>query len=307
MNSMVITGATSSLGTALIDECIRNDIKVLALVRKDSPNLDRITKDARVKVVFCALDEMADFKPSDEKYDAFVHLAWAGTANAEKRDQIRPQIDNISYALDAVDLAERLGCSVFVGAGSQAEYGRTNEVLTEETPTRPETAYGAAKLCAGGMTRMACKAKGIRHIWSRILSSYGPKYVPQTVINYTINELLAGRKPVLTAGEQIWDFLYNEDVARALYLLAKDGKDGELYVVGSGISHPLREYLETIRDLIDPTLELGLGEREYSDREVMHLACDITKIREDVGFSPQVSFEEGIMRTIRWNREHYHG
>ena len=97
--------------------------------------------------------------------------------------------------------------------------------------------------------------------------------------------------------------IYNADVARALFLLAEKGRDGEVYVIGSGQSRPLKDYLYQIRDLIDPSLSLDLGAKPLSELAVTHLACDITKIREDVGFTPMVSFEEGILETIRWNRE----
>ncbi|MBQ7582898.1 MAG: NAD-dependent epimerase/dehydratase family protein [Lachnospiraceae bacterium] len=307
MNSMVITGATSSLGVALIEECIRNNVKVLALVRPGSANLDRIPKSDLVLVAECALSDLSDFAAGggmEQSYDAFMHLAWESSADASKRNMIRPQLSNVAYSLDAVDLAERLHCSVFVGAGSQAEYGRCDEVLNEETPVHPDTPYGAAKLCACNMTRLACREKGIRHVWPRILSSYGPNYLAHTVINYTITELLSGRRPSLTGGEQLWDFIYGDDVARALYLLAEKGRDGEIYVIGSGRSRLLKDYLLTIRDLIDPTLELGLNEKPYPENAVMHLACDITKIKKEVGFEPAVSFEEGIRRTIAWDKEH---
>ena len=242
---------------------------------------------------------------TDDTYDTFFHLAWGATHGDGERNKLQPQIDNIQYSLDAVSLAERFGCKVFIGAGSQAEYGRTNEILTETTATNPETPYGIAKLCAGQMTRILCREKGIRHIWPRILSSYGPRYLPNTVVNYTINELLKGQIPSLSGGEQIWDFIYSDDVARALYLLAEKGTDGEVYVIGSGHSEPLKNYLFRIRDIIDPKLKLGLGEKPYTPTTVMHLACDITKLKEDTGFKPMVDFEEGIKRTIAWNRQYY--
>ena len=224
MKRIVVTGATSSLGTALIDECIKQNIEVLAICNPNSKNMERITTHELVTIMECELSALADLKPENEighsvKYDAFIHLAWASTQGDAARNLLQPQAKNIQYALDAVDLAERLGCNIFVGAGSQAEYGRTNEILTEETPCHPETAYGIAKLCAGQMTRLACKQKGIIHIWPRILSAYGPNCQPQTIINYTLTELLQGRRPSLSGGDQIWDFIYTGDVARALLLL----------------------------------------------------------------------------------------
>ena len=115
-----------------------------------------------------------------------------------------------------------------------------------------------------------------------------------------ISRLLAGKKPALTAGEQMWDYLYADDAAAALMLLAKKGRDGGIYPIGSGVARPLREFIEIIRDLIDPALPLGFGEIPYSEKQVMHLCADIGPLSADTGFSPKVSFEEGAKRTIEW-------
>lgn len=300
MKKIVITGATSSIGCALIDECIKQNMDVLAIANPGSLNLKNIPVSERVTVAECALSDFGswDISQYGQDWDAFIHLAWASTAGDAARNQLQPQVKNIEYALDAVELAQRLGCEAFVGSGSQAEYGRTDAILTEETPTFPETAYGMAKLCAGQMTRLACAKRGIRHIWPRILSAYGPKCQPQTVINYTLTELLAGRRPSLSPCEQIWDFIYTGDVAKALLLLAERGRDGEIYVIGSGESHPLKEYIIKARDIINPKSELGFGEKTLSPSAVMHLACDISKLKRDTGFEVSVEFEEGIRRTI---------
>ena len=176
LTKVVITGATSSLGTALIEECIKQNIEIMAICNRNSRNIGKIANHELVTIIECELESFSDFGLNDmdadwklsnelKNYDVFIHLAWASTQGDAARNLLQPQAKNIQYALDAVDLAERLGCNVFVGAGSQAEYGRTNEILTEETACHPETAYGMAKLCAGQMTRLACKQKGIRHIW----------------------------------------------------------------------------------------------------------------------------------------------
>lgn len=299
IRKVVITGATSSIGTALVDECVDRGISVLALVNPGSKNISRINTNKCVEIYECSLDSICNLD-IEGKYDAFIHLAWASTAGDAARNQLMPQIRNIQYSVDAVGLASRLGCEVFIGAGSQAEYGRTEEVLTECTVTNPETAYGMAKLCAGQMTRLACYQLGVRHIWPRILSAYGPNCQPQTVINYTIKELLHGHKPSLSAGEQIWDFIYTYDVAKALLKLAECGRDGEIYVIGSGHSKRLRDYLLEVRDMIDPNLELGIGDNIYGPNTVMHLECSIDKLVNDTGFIPSVDFKTGISNTIEW-------
>ena len=151
---------------------------------------------------------------------------------------------NVKYALDAVEAAAKLGCDTFVGAGSQAEYGRFEGALNGSVPAFPENGYGIAKLCAGQMTRILCHQKGMRHIWTRILSIYGPYDGDKTMVMSTIGKLLKGESPSCTKGEQMWDFLYSKDAALAMRLLGEKGVDGKVYCIGGGQARPLKEYIE---------------------------------------------------------------
>lgn len=308
LKSLILTGATGSIGLAIIRQCIANNIDVLVIINPNSLRKKNIPNDKRVCIVECDLSNLGNLevdKSIMERFEgsAFIHLAWMSTSNDTDRNRITPQIANIQYAVDAVELANKLGCISFVGSGSQAQYGRTDEVLTETTPMHPETAYGMAKLCAEQMTRLACKQFGIRHVWPRILSTYGPYSGPNTVINYTIDELLNNRSPELTRCEQIWDFIYVDDAARALLLLAEYGHDGEAYVIGYGKSSRLENYMNQISEIVGASQKLGIGEREYGENTVMHLECDIYKLTKDTSFVPQIEFEEGIRRILEWKRE----
>ena len=287
---------------ALIGLCIKNEVEVLVLCRKGSARAERIPDHPLVHVQFCDLAQMKEWQPcGSEKYEVFYHFAWAGTTGAARNDMYL-QNKNVEYTLDAVWLAKRLGCHTFIGAGSQAEYGRTTEKLNENTPLRPETGYGIAKLCAGLMSREMCRSLGMKHIWTRILSIYGPYDGENSVIMSSIRKLLKGEMPELTAGEQLWDYIYCEDAARAFFLLGEKGQDGAVYWVGSGEARPLREYMYLLRDAVEPALPLGLGKLPYGERQVMYLCADIARLRKDTGFVPEVSFEEGIRRTVEWGR-----
>lgn len=297
-SSIALTGATSSIGTAIIRECIENNIKVLAFCNKDSAHEARIPKHALVRKVYCSLEEMADFDAAGLSADVFFHLAWAKTNRALRNDPT-PQVENIRYALDSVALAERLHCRSYLGAGSQAEYGRCEAQIAENTPVHPETAYGMAKLCAGQMTRLECKAKGIRHVWPRIFSTYGPNSPETTIINYAITCLREGETPKLTACEQIWDFVYVDDAARALLALAERGRDGEIYNISGGQACPMREYIEIVRQVISSQAKIGYGALPYDPTSIMHLEGDIGKIRQETGWEPKVGFEEGIRETSK--------
>lgn len=300
MKRIVITGATGAIGMALIQKCIKEKVEVLVICRKDSKRINRIPKHPLVQMLECDLSELGTINLQiDNKYDVFYHFAWAATIG-EGRNDMSTQIRNIEYTIDAVGLAKRLGCHTFIGAGSQAEYGRFEGSLSDQTPVFPENGYGMAKLCAGQMSRVECKKKGIRHIWTRILSVYGPYDGDMTMIQSVIRKLLTGEKPSLTAGEQKWDYLYSEDAAEAMYLLGDKGIDGSIYCIGSGHVKPLKEYVEQLRDCIDPSLSLGIGEVPYADKQVMYLCADISKLTQDTGFVPQTDFKTGIKTTIEW-------
>ncbi len=304
IETIAVTGATGTIGVSLINQAIERNIKVLAFVNKGSIHISRIPHSDLVEIIPCSLSDLSTLFCDGKRADVFFHLAWAST-NRLVRNNLSPQVDNIKYSLDSVDLAERLGCHTYIGAGSQAEYGRHNVPLNEETFPSPETAYGMAKLCSGQMTRLACRNKGIRHIWPRILSTYGPYTQDTTIINYTISSILKGNRPSLTGCDQIWDFIYVDDAARALLLLAEKGRDGEIYCIGSGMSQSMKDYILEISEALDPSIPVGFGDVPYNENTVMHLAGDITKIRAEVGFEPEVTFSEGITRTIAWARKYY--
>ena len=302
---IVITGATGAVGTALIAEGIRQNVEMLVICRKASKRRQQIPDHPLVKVLELNMEEYETYQPPEGEtpYDVFYHFAWGGTTG-DGRNDCEIQEKNIRYALDAAALAKRFGCSAFVGAGSQAEYGRVEGNLNSQTPAFPENGYGMAKLCAGQMTRLYCRQVGMRHVWTRILSIYGPGDGAGSMVMSAIHRLLAGETPAFTKGEQQWDYLYSGDAAKALLLLGEKGHDGGVYCLGSGKARPLADYIGIIRDAIDSRLSVALGAVPYAPGQVMYLCADIAKLNEDPGFVPEVSFEEGIKKTIMWVKEH---
>lgn len=303
----VVTGPTGAIGTALCRALADSGCTVYAVCRPDSPRAAVLPRHERLHAVACDLEELASLpRLIPEGADAFFHLAWAHTIGPGRND-MPAQIGNIRYTIDAVRAAAALGCAVFVGAGSQAEYGRVSEPLRPDTPAFPENGYGMAKLCAGQMSRVEAHRLGLAHVWPRILSVYGPHDGPRSMISTVIRALLAGECPALTAGEQMWDYLYADDAAEAFRLLALHGADGAVYPLGSGQARPLREYIETLRDAIDPALPLGFGQIPYGTGQVMYLSADISALRRDTGFVPATRFACGIRETIDQVRREWHG
>lgn len=298
----IITGPTGAVGISLIEELINQGIAVTAVCRPNSKRLTEVPAHPLVKIIQCDIGMLGQLKNKlHHGYDAFYHFAWDGTYGETRQDTHR-QARNITYSLDAVRLASDLGCSVFVGAGSQSEFGHVEGILHPDMACRPDNGYGIAKLAAGQISRIECQRLGLRHIWCRIVSLYGPHDGAHTMVRSTIRKLLTGERPQCTKGDQVWDYIYSRDAARAFRLVAERGRDGSVYCLGTGKTRLLRDYICMIRDAVDPVLEVGFGEIEYYPNQVMHLEADISNLTADTGFIPRYSFEEGIRETVQWER-----
>ena len=296
MKSLIITGATGMIGSAIVRQAIKQDYKVTCIVHRDSKRVANVPQDSHVSVVKCSIDEYSSLNLGGS-YDAFMHLAWDKTS-VSGRDDVDTQLKNIQYTLDAVRLASRCSCKVFIGAGSQAEYGIQSVPLTGNLPVQPESGYGIAKFTAGKLGGMLCRQLGIRFNWLRILSIYGKNDGVNTLISYVIRELMAGRSPELTKCEQLWDYLNCEDVAKAFFAVLEKGVEGKVYPLGSGKGRKLSTYVEDIRDVINPNIELGFGKKDYYPHQPMYLVADISELTKDTGWKPEVEFKDGIKGII---------
>lgn len=303
IKSAVLTGPTGVLGTALIERLSEAGVETYVICHTGSKRNSRIIMHPCVHKIECDMEEIEQVPQIIGKtVDAFFHFAWLGTLVNSNRMNMYLQNTNVKQALDTVYVAKELGCKVYIGAGSQAEYGRIDGIIHPDSPVHPVSGYGMAKLCAGQMTRVLCKEFGIRHVWPRIISVYGKNDGPQTLINTLIHELQKGESPKLTAGEQTWDYLYAGDAAEALYLMAEKGRDGAVYVLGSGRTRKLKEYMMDIRDAIDKDISLKLGEIPYLPDQAMHLEADVTSLHQDTGWMPKTSFKDGIAELIRYEK-----
>lgn len=298
----IVTGPTGAVGVALVGELLEHGVDVVAVCRPGSSRLDQVPQDDRVRIVECAIDGYAQLSRLVGGHaQAFFHLAWDGTYGDSRQD-FRLQESNIRYSLEAVEAASKLGCEVFVGAGSQSEYGPTAAALDPRKACKPDNGYGAAKLSACAMTRALCWKLGMRHQWCRIISMFGPGDGAHTLVSQVVDGLLRGEHVSCGPCDQLWDFVYSKDAARAFYLVAERGADGSVYNLASGTLKPLRDYVEGIGALIGGKGSIGFNERPYYPNQVMRLEADITNLMVDVGFRPGYSFEEGMRETIAWRR-----
>ncbi len=297
----LVTGASGHLGSYLIERLVKEGSEVFILVRPQS-DLWRLSSVLDgIKVLRADLSDLASVAPSinELKPEATFHLAWEGVTSAFKNspEQITR---NVTGSLELFEIVRAAGCKLWVGVGSQAEYGAHDSVLTEETPVRPLTVYGTAKLCVGLLTKKLCELSEMRYVWLRLLATYGPKDDERHLLPATIRNLLAGGRPSLTLGEQLWDYLYVEDAAEAIYRAAVSEEAQGVFNLGSGETRSIRHVMERLRDLIDPTLALGFGEIPYPKDQLMRLETSVDRLRDATGWTPQISLDEGLRRTVDW-------
>lgn len=300
----LVTGGTGLIGSYLVQLLLENDAEVAVLMRSTS-NPWRI-KDVlhSLHVITGDLVAIEEAAAAIRKFapDVVFHLGWYGVGSRYRNDPAQVT-QNLYGGLKLLELAQEAGCQRWIGLGSQAEYGPYNGILTENLPTQPVTIYGVAKLCVGLLSQKLCEAYGMDFTWLRLLAAYGPMDDQEHMIPQVILTLLRGEKPSLTLGEQRWDYLYVEDVARAIWQAASHPAAQGIFNLGSGEAYTVRSIVERIRDLIDSDLPLGFGEVPYRPDQVMHLQTNLSRLQQVTSWSPQVGLEEGLRRTVEWFRE----
>lgn len=299
---VLITGATGAIGLALIGELISRSYEVMVLASPSSQRNRFLSSMACSGLSWheCGLSEYETFTTS-ERFDAMVHMAWSGGMD---RWNIDLNLHSAKQSSMAVRLAARLGCHTFIGAGSQAECGPHSLPLSAETLCKPDTPFGAAKNLARDLARIeAVRATGMRFIWARILSVYGPKDRETSMLTASLRKLIRGEIPAFSSGEQIWDFLYADDAARALADMLERGRDGQIYVLGSDSARPLRDYLYQLVQPFGVDLAKCLSKVDPGQTTPRHLSADISTLKEHLGWTPMIDFDLGVEKTIAYLRD----
>jgi nucleoside-diphosphate-sugar epimerase len=230
-----------------------------------------------------------------------IHLAWVVTPGAVWAS---PENERWVDASKRLLLAfARCGGRRAVLAGSCAEYDwRTGGLCHElETPARPHTVYGRAKL---GLCRWAGefgRARGVAVAWARLFFLYGPGEHPARVVPSVARALLADEPAPCTAGTQQRDFLHCDDAAGALIELARGGLTGPVNV-GSGEAVSVRTVVERVAECCGRPELVRFGARPMGEGEPERLVADVGRLRDELGWRPRVELSEGLRRAVEWWR-----
>lgn len=302
MNKVLIIGADGFIGSRLCNY-ISNVCPVVAFVYEKS-HIPIEGFASNVVMVPYNFETILtnDYSGILKGVDVMYHMAWAGVTGPLKNNE-GIQVQNVLYGIRIMELAEKYGITRVVVPGSASEFALGGGVIDGKTHPAPSDMYSASKIA----TRYVCQTYARQHkmdlIWTYITSIYGPGREDNNLLTYVIKSLLKGEKPQTTKLEQKWDYLYIDDLLNALMLLGDKGKGGKCYPIGSGISRPMFEYIQMIRDNIDSTLPVGIGDIPYKSDIIDNQIMDISELQKDTGFIPTISFEDGIARTIDFFRQ----
>lgn len=302
MKRAIVTGANGFVGSALVKELLKHDIEVICLDRQGC--CGNLPDDERVTFIEHDLDKSAMLEDVLAPFNADImyHFAWAGSAGPQRADT-ELQLKNAQWTIDCLRLAKKVGCKRFVCAGSIMEHETISAAYAQGNKPGMAYVYGSGKLVAHTMAMSVAADIGIDLIWAKITNAYGAGELSPRFINTTIRKILNDEPLQFTAATQNYDFVYIDDVARAFYLIGKNGKPFSHYLIGSSNASPLKQFILQIKESIGQDKEFIFGDVPFTGINMPLEDFDCTKTFEDTGFKAQISFIEGIRLTTQWIKE----
>jgi dTDP-glucose 4,6-dehydratase len=242
----------------------------------------------------------------DAGVDAVVHFAAETHVDRSISDAREFVRTNVLGTHTLMDTARRNHIRRFLYVSTDEVYGslEPNERADENAPLKPNSPYAASKAAADLLARSYWRTHRFPAIITRCSNNYGPNQFPEKLIPVIITNALEGRKlPVYGDGLNERDWIFVRDHCRALDLVLHAGEPGEIYNIASGRPVSNLEILRRILRMLGKTEELieFIADRPGHDRRY---ALDTTKLNAQLGWSPTVSLDEGLRRTLNWYCTH---
>ena len=303
MKNILITGADGFIGKNLVNTLLKYDYEIYATVYPGH-NIYEKTDNPKLHVKAIDLSQIMNFISEfpHNLIDTMFHFAWIGV-KPELRNDLDVQTQNIKMSLDCMKFANQIGIKKIIFPGSTNEYLYSGKPLNKFASPSPSNAYGATKVALRYLCSDYAINNNIDYIYTIITGIYAADRRDNNVIFYTIDKLLNKEKPSLTKLEQLWDYIYIDDVVEALIAIGEKGKGGAVYAVGHGDNWPLSKYIDIIHEKIDSSLPMGIGEIPYKSDVLPSSCIDLTDLEQDTGFKPKIDFRQGITKVIQRIKE----
>jgi dTDP-glucose 4,6-dehydratase len=332
----LVTGADGFMGSHLTEALVHLDANVIAFVRATSSgalnNIGHLRR--RLRVVFADLTDktsidylMRELAQAPDKPYVFHLGAQAHVGESWHRPYetvMANTVGTLNLLQSVVDHGVEL--EKFDTAGTSEEYGNVREavahhhdfddlgglILHERSPINPKSIYATAKVAADFLTMNYHDAYGVPGVVTRMFNNYGPRQNPRYVTGTMITQALTRPEIELGALEPLRDFCFTTDGVRGHLTVAAHGVPGDVYVYGQGQNISMADWCDLI---VRTGVEHGFwgDDRRVVTNEkrlrpgvtdVMALRVGYDKLKRETGWEPKVSWEEGVLRTIRWYAEH---
>ena len=322
--NILITGGAGFIGSNLVRLFVNRypEYRIVNLdVLTYAGNLENL-KDVEdrpnyvfVKADICDYERMAQIF-AEYDIDGVIHLAAESHVDRSIKDPFTFARTNVMGTLSLLQAAkeqwkEEGRAYRFYHVSTDEVYGALQmdgTFFTEKTKYDPHSPYSASKASSDHFVRAFHDTYGLPTVISNCSNNYGPYQFPEKLIPLFINNIRHGRPlPVYGKGENVRDWLYVEDHARAIDVIFHNGKDGDTYNIGG-----FNEWknIDLIKVMIK-TVDKILGNPEGHSLELItyvtdrlghdaRYAIDSTKLQKELGWEPSLQFEEGIEKTVRW-------
>ena len=326
MKSISVTGGAGFIGSHLV-RLLVNKYPKYHIVNMDVltyagnlENLKDIENKDNYSFVKCDICDLKKVKQVFEDYqiDRVIHLAAESHVDRSIKDPFSFAQTNVMGTLSLLQAAknywnDKFENKLFYHVSTDEVYGSLGKegYFTEKTNYDPHSPYSASKASSDHFVRAFSDTYGLPTVISNCSNNYGPFQFPEKLIPLFINNIVNNKPlPVYGKGENVRDWLYVEDHARAIDDIFHKGKLNETYNIGGFNEWKNIDLIKVLVKVVDKLLGRSEGSSEklithVTDRagHDLRYAIDATKIKEELGWEPSLQFEEGIEKTIKWYLE----
>lgn len=304
---VLITGGAGFIGSHLADDWLGSGDEVV--VFDDLSTGFREHVPDRAELVVGDVADLDALHSAMRGVDLVFHEAAARAVARSVEDPIGTEVANGLGTLNVLVAARDAGARRVVLASSSSVYGGAAPVPTsEDAPIRPKSPYAVTKLSSEHHARVMSELFELETVALRYFNVFGPRQRPDSayaaVIPLFIDALAAGRPPEVHGdGGQSRDFTYISDVVRANRAAAEapaEAADGRVFNIARGEPSSLLELLEHLQRILDTDIEPTFTDPRPGD--VRESCADASRARAELGFECEVSFEDGLKRTVEWYR-----